>query len=285
MKNRLLLCSALIAMALLCAAAPVSAKVVELTGKWSGYWIPKGGSREAVEIEFSDSSGGKGRFTAPEGMEFTKSSVDMDSGRVLLEATDSKSGKKYLIDGTIENTELNGLMTVGDTTGEVYVSNSFLKRLDHTVLSTYLRESDYGFVFFLTIHILSMSCLVGANSIVSMRLLGMASGIPIQALRRLFPFMWTAFIMADLSGIAIGFAHASTRLWNPILGVKLVVISIAAPMMRIMQKRIFNDPKISEGALPQGAKKLAAAQLILWLSVLVAGRLIAYSFTIFGEGY
>jgi hypothetical protein len=284
MKNRLFLYSALIAVAFLFAAAPVSAKVVELAGKWSGYWIPKGGSREAVEIEFSDNTGGKGRFTAPEGMEFTKSSVEMDSGRVLLEA-DSKSGKKYLIDGTIENTELNGLMTVGDTTGEVYVSDSFLKRLDHTAISTYLRESDYGFVFFLTIHILSMSCLVGANSIVSMRVLGMAQGIPLRSLRRLFPFMWTGFIMADLSGIAIGFAHASTRLWNPILGVKLVIISIAAPIMRMMQKRIFDDPKVSEGALPQSAKKLAAAQLILWLSVLVAGRLIAYSFTIFGEGY
>src|SRR5438552_4203764 len=136
MKNRLLLCSVPLAVALLFAAAPVSAKVGGLAGKWSGYWIPKDGGRETVAIEFSDSSGGKGRFTAPEGMEFTTSSVDMDSGRVLLEATDSRSGKKYLIDGTIENTELSGLMTVGDTTGEVYVSNSFLKRIDHTELST-----------------------------------------------------------------------------------------------------------------------------------------------------
>ncbi len=274
------------AVALLFAAAPVSAKVAALTGKWSGYWIPKGGSREAVEIDFSDNSGSKGRFVAPEGMEFTKASVDMDSGRAEIEATDSKSGKKYAIEGTIENTELSGLLTVGDNPpGELYVSNSFLKRLDHTVISTYLRESDYGFVFFLTIHIIAMSCLVGANSIVSMRVLGLASSIPLNSLRRLFPFMWTGFILADLSGIAIGFAHASTRLWNPILGVKLVVISIAAPMMRVMQKKIFDDPKITEGALPESARKLAAAQLFLWLSVLVAGRLIAYSFTIFGEGY
>jgi len=52
-----------------------------------------------------------------------------------------------------------------------------------------------------------------------------------------------------------------------------------------MQKTIFDDPRFSEGGLPPNARKLAAAQLILWLSVLVAGRLIAYSFTIFGEGY
>src|SRR5262249_31083259 len=155
----------------------------------------------------------------------------------------------------------------------------------HTEFATYLRESEYGFVFFLTIHILSMSCLVGANSIVSMRLLGMAPGIPLKPLRRLFPFMWAGFIGADLSGIAIGLAHASTRLWNPIFGVKLGIITIAAPIMWIMQKKIFDNPDVSEGALPKNARKIAAAQLILWLSVLVAGRLIAYSFTIFGEGY
>ena len=283
MSKRLLLSLAPIAVMLLFMGAPVSAKVGGLTGKWSGYWIPKGGSRESVAIEFSDNSG-KGRFTAPEGMEFTKSELDTDSGSVTLEA-DSKSGKKYHIEGTIDNTELSGLMTVGDITGEVYVSSSFLKRLDHTEISTYLRESDYGFVFFLTIHIISMSCLVGANSIVSMRLLGVASSIPLQPLRRLFPLMWTAFIMTDISGIAIGLAHASTRLWNPILGVKLVVISIAAPIMRVMQKRIFDNPKALEGVLPESAKSLGAAQLILWLAVLVAGRLIAYSFTIFGEGF
>jgi hypothetical protein len=176
-------------------------------------------------------------------------------------------------------------LTVGDTAGEFWVSNSILKRLDHTGISTYLRESEYGFVFFLTIHILGMSCLVGANAIVSMRILGVASSIPLPPLRRLFPVMWTGFFMADLSGVAIGLAHASTRLWNPILAVKLVIIAIAAPNMLKMQKRIFDDPKSSKGTQPQSAKKMAAAQLILWLLVLVAGRLVAYSFTILGENF
>jgi hypothetical protein len=118
-----------------------------------------------------------------------------------------------------------------------------------------------------------------------MRLLGIAPGIPLKPLRRLFPFMWAGFIGADLSGIAIGLAHASTRLWNPIFGVKLAINTVAAPIMWIMQKRIFDNPEVSESALPKSARKIAAAQMILWLSVLVAGRLIAYSFTIFGEGY
>jgi hypothetical protein len=284
MKKRLRLWWAPIVMPLLL-AAPVSAKIDGLAGKWSGHWTPNGGSRETVAIEFRDGSGEKGRFTAPEEADFTDAKLDPDSGMVTLEAANSKSGKKYRIEGMIEGAELNGLMTVGDATGEVYLSNSLLKRIDHAEFPTYLRESEYGFVFFLTLHILSMSCLVGANSIVSMRLLGVASSIPLQPLRRLFPVMWAGFIGADLSGVCIGLAHASTRLWNPIFAVKLAIIFIAAPVMWKMQKTIFDDPRFSEGGLPPNARKLAAAQLILWLSVLVAGRLIAYSFTIFGEGY
>jgi len=285
MKNRLVLYSLLVALMMLSAVLPASANVAGLAGKWNGYWILDNGSRVPVSIEFSDSSGEKGRFTAPEVMEFTMSKVDLESGQVTLEAKDAKTGKSYHVEGFIVNTELNAVITVGDTSGEFYVTNSFFKQIDHTALSTYLRESEYGFVFFLTLHILGMSCLVGANSIVSMRVLGVASIIPLQPLRRLFPIMWTGFILTDLSGIAIGLAHASTRLWNPILAVKLGIIAVAAPIMRVMQKRIFADPKISEGTLPLSAKKLAAAQLILWLLVLVAGRLVAYSFTILGEGY
>ena len=282
MKKSLL--SASIILTLLFAAAPVSARVDGLTGEWSGYWIPDGGNRETVSIEFSDSGAEKGRFIAPEEAALTIAQADIDSGIVTLEA-DSQSGKKYRIEGSLQNTELSGLLTVGEVTGEVYLSNSMLKRLDHAEFPTYLRESEYAFVFFLTMHILSMSCLVGANCIVAMRLLGVASSIPLQPLRKLFPLMWAGFIGADLSGICIGLAHASTRLWNPIFGVKLALITIAAPMMWVMQKRIFNDSAVSEGALPPNTTKIATAQLILWLAVLVAGRLIAYSFTIFGEGY
>jgi hypothetical protein len=283
MGKRLRLLSVLMILTLLFAAAPVSAKVDGLTGKWSGYWTPNGGNRETVTAEFSD-SGENGRLTAPEDAEFSTAQADAASGMATLEAV-SKSGKKYHIEGMIENTEFNGLMTVGDVTGEVYLSSSVLKRIDHAEFPTYLRESEYAFVFFLTIHILSMSCLVGTNSIVSMRLLGLVSAIPVKPLRRLFPLMWAGFIGADLSGVCIGLAHASTRLWNPIFGVKLVLISIAAPLMWTMQKKAFDDPAVSEGAVPGNVRKIAAAQLILWVTVLVAGRLIAYSFTIFGEGF
>ena len=55
--------------------------------------------------------------------------------------------------------------------------------------------------------------------------------------------------------------------------------------MWMMQKKIFDDPGISDKTLPRNATMIGAAQLILWLAVLVAGRLIAYSQTILAGDY
>ena len=124
-----------------------------------------------------------------------------------------------------------------------------------------------------------------ANTIVSMRLLGVASVIPLKPLRRLFFYMWLGLILTILSGFAMAIAAATKRLFNPILLVKLVVIAEAAPVMWRMQKKMFDDALISGDTVPPGAKAMAASQLFMWLIVMTAGRLIAYSATIFGDGY
>jgi len=163
--------------------------------------------------------------------------------------------------------------------------HDFFCYLQETGIAVYIRESDFGFAIALTIHTLGLSFLVGANAIVSIRLLGVASMIPLKPLRLLFPLMWVGLILCAISGLGLGIAHASTRLLNPITGFKLLAIFVATPIMWTMQKKLFDDPKISDANLPESARMIAASQLVLWLTVLVAGRLIAYSATILGEPY
>jgi len=69
---------------------------------------------------------------------------------------------------------------------------------------------------------------------------------------------------------------ASTRLWNPILGVKLVVIfHRRANHGGSCRRESLTTPKGPRGrSAPPAPERLGASQLILWLAVLVAGRLI-----------
>jgi hypothetical protein len=163
--------------------------------------------------------------------------------------------------------------------------NNFFLLLEETQIAIYIKESNYGFAIALLIHTLGLSFLVGSNVIVSMRMLGLVSRIPLKSLRILFPFMWIGLFLAAVSGLGLGIAHASTRLLNPITGVKLLLIFVAAPIMWIMQKRMLDASNALAAALPQSSRMIALSQLVLWLTVLVAGRLIAYSATILGGDY
>jgi hypothetical protein len=165
--------------------------------------------------------------------------------------------------------------------------NDFLVTLEQTSLGTFIRESSsfFGFPGVLTVHTFGLCFIMGANFIVSMRMLGLATSIPLKPLRRLFPFMWFGLILTVLSGFGLAIAAATTRMLNPILLFKLVVIAVASPIMWRFQKKVFDDPSVSEDALPESARVIAASQLFLWLIVVIAGRLIAYSATILGEGY
>ena len=165
--------------------------------------------------------------------------------------------------------------------------NDFLTALEETRLSLFIRESSsfLGFPMVLTMHTIGLSLILGPNVIVCMRMLGLIPGIPLKPLRKLFPFMWTGLLLTVVSGAALVMAAAHIRVPNPILWVKLVLIAVASPIMFNIQKKVLTDPELSENALPPKVKNLAWSQLSLWLLILVAGRLIAYSATILGEGY
>jgi len=159
-----------------------------------------------------------------------------------------------------------------------------LEFLEQTALATFIRESSsyLGFPTFLFMHTLGLSLVVGANAIVALRVMGFAPGIPLKPLVRLFPFMWVGFILTVISGAGLAIATATSKLTNPILLAKLVLIVFAGAFMWSLEKKIFRDPGASKNPGLQEGKALSAALLILWLVVTLMGRLIAYSSTIFG---
>ena len=158
-----------------------------------------------------------------------------------------------------------------------------LEFLEQTALSTFIRESSslLAFPTFLCMHTLGLSLVVGVNSVVAIRVLGVASSIPLQPLKRLYPFIWAGLILSLISGIALAMAKATTLMLNPILLVKLVMITCAVPIMWLLEKKVFRTPGFKETEAGN-TKIMAAALLVLWTAVMIAGRLIGYSGTIFG---
>ena len=162
-----------------------------------------------------------------------------------------------------------------------------LESLENTSISLFVRESDslLSFPTILTAHAFGYCFIMATNVIVSLRMLGYATSIPFKPLRRLFPVMWIGLIVTTITGVLLVMAAAEKRVPNPILWFKMILLAVATPMMWKFQMKVFEDPAVNESNIPASARTMAACQIALWLLIMISGRLIPYSMTIFGEGY
>src|SRR5688572_13837387 len=125
----------------------------------------------------------------------------------------------------------------------------YLVWLEATALSTWLRESLslLAFPFVLVLHTVGMGFLAGANAAIDLRILGVASGVPLQPMERFFPVMWAAFAVNAVSGVLLLIAYPAKALTNPLFYCKLLLVALAVATLRLLRKRVFRDPGLDDG--------------------------------------
>jgi hypothetical protein len=156
----------------------------------------------------------------------------------------------------------------------------FLQTIEETGFSTWLRESEspFAFYFILLFHTFGLALLVGANVVVDLRLLGVARGIPLAPLQRLFRIMWIGFAMNAVTGILLVVAYPTKSLTNWDFYLKLTVIGLAVWVMQRLKSEVFEDASLSEADMMARGAVLAKWSIILWFGAITAGRLLAYTY-------
>jgi hypothetical protein len=159
-------------------------------------------------------------------------------------------------------------------------------RLQHTALFDWFRESGslVGYPAVLFLHTLGLGTVAGISAVINLRLLGAAPRIPLAPLTRFFPIIWAAFWVAALSGTILLIADAEQKLRTPVFWVKMVFIILALVNLRLLRKRVFDDPDLDMRPLGSQARLLAATSLVLWIGATTAGRLMAYLGPVAGLG-
>jgi hypothetical protein len=157
----------------------------------------------------------------------------------------------------------------------------FLKSLEETGFSTWLRESNsvFAFYFILLFHTFGLALLVGANVFVDLRILGVAANLPLAPLKRFFSIMWVGFTLNVITGILLVIAYPTKALTNPVFYLKLACIAIAVILMQKTYTRVFGDAGLSEASAEANGKTLAKWSLVSWTAAITAGRLLAYTYT------
>jgi hypothetical protein len=149
-----------------------------------------------------------------------------------------------------------------------------LASLEASGFGTWLRESGsiWAYPAVLTLHTMGLGVLVGASTVLDLRLLGCAPRIPLEPLERLFPIMWAGFWVNALSGVALFVADATTKGTTTVFMAKLAIVIVAIWVLRRMRTVVYGG----RAGAAMGARLLAATSLLLWIAAIATGRYMAY---------
>ena len=142
-----------------------------------------------------------------------------------------------------------------------------------------LEESDNLFPIIESAHVLGITLMAGTLVTVDLRVLG--ATFPSEPVRRiaetLLPYTWAGFGLMVATGLPLFAAESINLVNNPAFLVKLVLLALAginALLFHVTVYRNVDEWGIS-ATTPLTARLLAGNSVLLWLSVIVAGRLIA----------
>ena len=118
------------------------------------------------------------------------------------------------------------------------------------------------------IHVLGLAALLGSIGVYDLRLLGWGRSLPADTLlRALRPLAIAGFVALALSGAILFAADATTLAGSWLFRLKLVLILLAGA--NVLAFEVLGTRRLPGAAF-------AIVSLALWISVAVAGRMIAY---------
>lgn len=149
--------------------------------------------------------------------------------------------------------------------------------IEQTSFSTWLRETPslFGFYFVLLFHTVGLSILVGANAVVDLRILGVASALPLKPFKPLFAIMWAGLGINVVTGILLLAAYPTKALTNPFFYIKMTFIALAVIALVKLYRGLFADASLSEVAMIAKGKMLAKYSLFFWTAAILTGRLLS----------
>lgn len=166
----------------------------------------------------------------------------------------------------------------------IRIMEPFFIWLESTSVSTWLRESPaiYALPAILTAHTIGMGIVAGINAVVALRVLGVAPGVPVRELKRFLPFMWFGFWLNAATGVGLLLAYPTKALTNPIFYLKLALVAVAVGQVATIGRglsRVEPDEDASVERFAPSLKILAGVSVTAWGGAIIAGRLLAYTYT------
>jgi hypothetical protein len=134
-----------------------------------------------------------------------------------------------------------------------------------------------------TIHIVGIGLLFGSIAVLDLRLLGFSRSFPARKLAsHVLPWTLGSFLLIIPSGFLMFTAHATEFIDSEVFLLKMGLIMAAAVNAGIFHTTVFRSADVWDAEEmrklppPPSVRAFAAISLLLWISVIACGRLLAY---------
>jgi len=160
---------------------------------------------------------------------------------------------------------------------------SILDWLQQTSLAVHIRDSLFAFPLIESTHVFGLTLVFGTIAIIDLRLLGLASTN--RSFQRLaadiLKWTWVAFAVTAATGSLMFITNAAVYYHNAYFRAKIALLFLAAINMLVFEvttRRTVARWDRDASAPPLG-RAVAAVSLVIWISVIVTGRMIDFTTT------
>ncbi|MBD2073641.1 hypothetical protein H6F86_07000 [Phormidium sp. FACHB-592] len=150
--------------------------------------------------------------------------------------------------------------------------------LEQSVLSHTIRQWLWLYPAIESLHLLGLALLFGSIVMFDLRLLGFSRQLWITDMAwHLLPWAYLGFAIAAVTGFLLFAVDANQLATNPAFRLKLLLITatgINAALFHFHYRsvRLWNRGVVT----PWTVRAIAVVSLLLWVAVIICGRLIAY---------
>lgn len=130
-----------------------------------------------------------------------------------------------------------------------------------------------------TVHLLGIAIVLGSVVLLDLRILGLA--LPSQNVqeltRRVMPWLWCTLPVMVLSGLPFVLARPERYFSNPVFRWKFALLLPAIALAVVLQVISIRRPDYWQArGMRAAVRAIAAASLLLWAGVVLAGRWIGH---------
>ena len=153
--------------------------------------------------------------------------------------------------------------------------------LSETKWSIALHESLYLYPWIESTHVLSICLFFGTLLFVDLRLTGKVfSSLSVADMnRKVLPLTLFGFLVMSVTGLLLFYAIPVRNYQNIFFRIKILLIVIAGINAFFFHRRMSKEAKVwdKDSSIPSSMKNRAITSLVLWSSVIISGRMIAYN--------